>query len=66
MNPYKDNEIAIATSSDLLTDYGTFNRLLRLAPDRETADKYRDRRNKLHIELLRRLREYDYMIEDTS
>tara|TARA_A100001388_G_scaffold230025_1_gene181980 strand:+ start:26248 stop:26442 length:195 start_codon:yes stop_codon:yes gene_type:complete len=64
MNPYKDNEIATAPSWEVLTDYGTFNRLIRVDP--ESAEKYRDRRNKLYIELLRRLREYDYMVEDTS
>ena len=64
MNPYNDKEIATAPSWEVLADYGTFNRLIRLDP--ESAEKYRDRRNKLHIELLRRLREYDYMVEDTS
>ena len=57
-------DLASSTSANLLDRFGALNRLMRSMPDDEEI--YRARRGDIKLELLRRLREYDYMIEDTS
>ena len=57
-------DLASSTSVNLLERYGALNRLMRSMPEDEEI--YRTRREPIQLELLRRLREYDHMIEDTS